>query len=154
LKKIVVVKQDNKFNKKMKIAIPIIDVTENKYTLANGLSVTGFLCLFDVDKNAGRWVKTLDLAPDMGQLLYELERKAVGAIITSKIHPMALKVLVNKGFDVYQSGGETVGENIRLYNECKLKKFSYKKAMDFANICDSECSDCSTTTCDTKPQSH
>lgn len=133
----------------MKIAIPIIDATENKYMLANGLSVTGFLCLFDIDKNAGRWVKTLDLAPDMGQLLSELERKAVGAIITSKIHPMALKVLVNKGFDVYQSGGETVGENIRLYNESKLKKFSYKKAMDFANICDSECGDCSTTTCET-----
>jgi predicted Fe-Mo cluster-binding NifX family protein len=138
--------------KEMKIAIPILDTDENKYTIANGLHVNGYLCLYDSDTNAGRWMKTLDLAPDMGELLHELERKAVGAIITERIHPMALKVLVNKGFEVYQSSGNTLGENIRLYNESKLKKFSYKKSFDFANVCGGECSDCATTTCETTPK--
>lgn len=133
----------------MKIAIPIIDTSANKYTLAGGLNVNGCLCLFDVETNAGRWIKTVDLAPDMGELLFELERKAVGAIITGKIHPMALKVLVNRGFDVFQSSGDTLGENIRLYNESKLKKFSYKKALDFANMCGGECNECETSTCST-----
>jgi len=132
----------------MKIAIPIIDITKNKYLIADGLNVKGSLCLYDIETNSGRWMKTLDLAPDMGELLHELERKAVGVIITGKIHPMALKVLVNKGFDVFQSSGNTLGENIKLYNESKLKKFSYKKAMDFATICGGECSTCSTDVCD------
>lgn len=136
----------------MKIAIPIIDTTKNKYKVSGGLNANGCLCLFDIETNAGRWIKTLDLAPDMGELLHELERKAVSVIITDKIHPMALKVLVNKGFDVFQSGSDTLGENIRLYNESKLKKFSYKKAMDFAQVCGGECNTCSTDGCETSPK--
>lgn len=135
----------------MKIAIPIIDITENKYLIAGGLNVNGSICLYDIETNSGRWMKTLDLAPDMGELLHELECKAVSAIITEKIHPMALKVLVNRGFDVFQSSGETLGENIRLYNESKLKRFSYKKAMDYANVCGGECTSCSTDVCETTP---
>lgn len=128
----------------MKIAIPIIDSTTNKYTIASSLNVNGYLCLYDSESKAGRWLKTMELAPDMGELLHELERKAITAIITEKIHPMALKVLVNKGFDVFQSKGNALAENIRFFNDKKLKKFNYKTAMDVASVCGGACNSCET----------
>lgn len=134
----------------MKIAIPIIDTAENKYTIASSLNVNGYLCLYDSESNAGRWMKTIDLAPDMGELLHELERKTVTAIITEQIHPMALKVLVNRGFDVFQAYGNALGENIKFYNDKKLKKFNYKKALDFANACGGACNSCATECADDK----
>lgn len=136
----------------MKIAIPIIDATKNKYTIASSLSVNGYLCLYDSNSNAGRWMKTIELAPDMGELLHELERKAVRIIITEQIHPMALKVLVNKGFEVFQSKGNALGENIRFYNDKKLKKFNYKATLDFANVCGGACSSCETECSEDKKQ--
>lgn len=134
----------------MKIAIPIIDTTKNKYTIASSLNVNGYLCLYDSESNAGRWMKTIDLAPDMGELLHELERKTVTAIITEQIHPMALKVLVNRGFDVFQAYGNALGENIKFYNDKKLKKFNYKKALDFATVCGGACNSCATECADDK----
>jgi len=128
----------------MKIAIPIIDSSSNKYTIASSLNVNGYLCLYDSESNAGRWMKTMELAPDMGELLHELERKTITVIITEQIHPMALKVLVNKGFDVFQANGTALAENIRFFNDKKLKKFNYKTAMDFASICGGTCSSCET----------
>ena len=134
----------------MKIAIPIIDTSTNKYTIASSLNVNGYLCLYDSESNAGRWMKTLDLATDMGDLLHELERKTITAIITEQIHPMALKVLVNKGFDVFQANGNTLSENIKFFKDNKLKRFNYKKTLDFANVCGGECNTCDTE-CSTAP---
>lgn len=134
----------------MKIAIPIIDSKTNKYTIASSLNVNGYLCLYDIESNAGRWMKTIDLATDMGELLQELERKTITAIITKQIHPMALKVLANKGFEVFQSDGNSLSKNIRAFNDNKLKKFNYKKALDYANLCGGACSSCDTECSDEK----
>lgn len=128
----------------MKIAIPIVDTAKNKYSIASSLNVNGYLCLFDCDSNTGRWIKTVDLAPDMGELLQRLEKKKVTVIITAQIHPMALKVLVNKGFEVFQSNGNALSENIKFYNDKKLKKFNYNIALGFANACGGTCDSCVT----------
>ena len=59
-------------------------------------------------------MKTLELAPNMGELLPALERENVSTIISRQVQPMALKVLVNKGFSVYKSIGDLLDENICL----------------------------------------
>ena len=128
----------------MKIAIPIIDMNLHKNTIAGGLSVTGYISIFDPILHETTWMKTLDLAPNMGELLPALERKKVSTIITRQIHPMALKVLVNKGFNVYKSKGDELDLNIHLFANNELIPFDMEGAMKFAIICGGECGDCKT----------
>ena len=126
----------------MKIAIPVIDREMQSNRIASSLSVVGCLCIYDTDKHEGSWIKTLDLAPNMGELLPALERNNVFTIITKQLQPMALKVLVNKGFSVFKSKGDDLDINIRFLTNNELSPFNMDSAMEFATICGGECSDC------------
>jgi len=126
----------------MKIAIPVIDREMQSNRIASSLSVVGCLCIYDTDKHEGSWMKTLDLAPNMGELLPALERNNVFTIITKQLQPMALKVLVNKGFTVFKSKGDDLDINIRFLTNNELSLFNMDSAMEFATICGGECSDC------------
>lgn len=134
----------------MNVAIPILDIDCNKNIIATGLNVNGFLCLYDNNNETSFLMRTLDLASDMGQLLPALEKKYVSIIITEQIHPMALKVLVNKGFVVYRSQGKSVEDNLVLYKNKKLVPFNMDGAMDFAEACGGACSSCATECADDK----
>jgi predicted Fe-Mo cluster-binding NifX family protein len=134
----------------MKIAIPVINTDIQKTSIAASLSVLGSLCIYDTIKNEGRWMKTMDLAPNMGELLPALEKESVSTIITRQLQPMALKVLVNKGFEVFKADGNRLEDNIQLYNLNELAHFDMEAAMQFATICGGECDDCKTD-CETTP---
>lgn len=136
----------------MKIAIPVVDEQQKKFEIAGSLNVIGCLCIFDTETREGRWMKTLDLAPNMGELLPALERETVKILITRQIHPMALKVLVGKGLDVFQSKGQLLEENIRLLADNQLTRFDMEAAMSFAKVCGGECDGCKTD-CDETPES-
>ena len=128
----------------MKIAIPVVDKDLKKFEIAGSLNVIGCLCIFDTETHEGRWMRTLELAPNMGELLPALERETVTVLITRQIHPMALKVLVGKGLDVFQSKGHFLEENIRLFTDNQLLRFDMEAAMKFAKVCGGECGDCKT----------
>jgi hypothetical protein len=132
----------------MKVALPIVDIASNRNILASGLNVNGSICLYDLDSKSGNWIKTADLAPNMGELLPALEALTISVIITRQIHPMALKILSNKGFDVYKAKGNILEENIAFYQSNKLDLYSHEAAMELATICGGECSTCSTDVCD------
>lgn len=134
----------------MKIAIPVVDKELLSNRIAGSLSVIGFLCIYDTEKNEGSWMKTLDLAPNMGELLPALERNNISTIITRQVQPMALKVLVNKGFSVFKSKGDELDINIRYLTNNELIAFNMDAAMEFATICGGECGDCKTD-CETTP---
>jgi len=128
----------------MKIAIPVVNESFKKNDIAGGLSVLGCLCIYDTAKNEARWMKTLDLAPNMGELLPALEHENVSVIIAQQVQPMALKVLVNKGFSVYKSDGNHLDDNILLFNMDKLQPYNMDSAMEIAKVCGGECNDCKT----------
>lgn len=132
----------------MKIAIPVVDQKKQKNNIAGGLNVIGHLCIFDTDKNEGCWMRTVDLAPNMGELLPALERNEVSVIITRQVQPMALKILVNKGFSVYKSNGAELLVNVDLFSKNELTLFDMDAAMEFATVCGGECDACNTD-CDT-----
>lgn len=132
----------------MKVALPILDLALNRNILANSLNVNGSICLYDIDSKSGSWIKTTDLASNMGELLPALEALAISVIITRQIHPMALKILANKGFDVYKAKGNQLEENIHFYQSRKLDLYSHEAAMELASVCGGECSTCSTDVCD------
>jgi predicted Fe-Mo cluster-binding NifX family protein len=131
----------------MNIAIPVTDLEKNKNIISDGLSATGQICIYNSCTNEATWMKTSDLAANMGELLSALEKKAVSDIITSRIQPMALKVLVNKGFHVYKSIGNLLNENILQFNQKKLPFFDMESAMANISICGGACDICSTDDC-------
>ncbi len=136
----------------MKIAIPVVDLKNNRSRIAGGLNVLGNICIFDISKNESVWMKTLDLATDMGQLLPALERQNVSAIITRQVQPMALKVLVNKGFIVYKSIGDELEKNIRFLSDNELFPFDMEAAKELATVCGGECTVCETECADDKKE--
>jgi len=127
----------------MKIAIPVLDIQLQKNEISS-LHSGGSLCLFDSETGESKWMKFTELAANMGELLPALEQKAVKDIIAIKILPMALKVLVNKGFQVYQSNGSKLDENILSYQRNELAPFDMEKAMTHAASCNGSCDVCAT----------
>lgn len=132
----------------MIVALPIIDIASNRNILASGLNVNGSICLYDTDFNSYECMKTLELAENMEELLPALERRDISVIITRQIHPMALKILANKGFEVYKAIGNTLDENITFYQNKKLDLYSHNAAMELATVCGGECTTCATDVCD------
>lgn len=132
----------------MNVAIPILDIENNSNTIASSLNVNGFLCLCNIDNGAQVLMRTMDLAQDMGKLLPALEQKLVKTIITERIHPMALKVLVNNGFKVFRSKGVCLDENLLLFSQDELTPFDMSGAMDFTDACGGACSTCVTECAD------
>ena len=133
-----------KANSTMKIAIPVIDKELQSNRIAGSLSVIGYLCVFDTELQAGYWMKTLDLAPNMGELLPALERNDISTIISRQVQPMALKVLVNKGFNVFKSIGDQLDANIQYLTNNELRLFNMETAMEYATVCGGECGVCKT----------
>ena len=131
----------------MKIAIPVIDKELQRNQIAGSFNVIGFICIYDTEIRAGRWMKTLELAPNMGELLPALEREKVSTVISRQVQPMALKVLVNKGFRVYKSIGNLLDENIGKFINNELIPFDMEAAMANAVACGGSCAVC-TTDCD------
>lgn len=132
----------------MKLALPVLDTLQNRQILAGGLNANGFLCVFDTRKDEGCWLKIAELAENMADLLPALQKLDVSAIITRQLHPMALKILINKGFNVYKAQGNELSQNINLYRNHTLEPYSHEAAMALADVCGGECSTCSTDVCD------
>lgn len=128
----------------MKIAIPVLGKELHSNQIAGSFNVIGFICIYDTEIHVGRWMKTLDLAPNMGELLPALERERVSAVISRQVQPMALKVLINKGFRVYKSIGNLLDENIDKFINNELITFDMEAAMANAAVCGGACAVCST----------
>jgi len=135
----------------MRIVIPVVDLEENKNRISGGLNATGQICLYDSVTEEFLWLKISKLAENLGELLPALEQRDISVIITSKIQPMALKVLVNKGFKVYQSQGDLLQDNITYYHQKTLLRFNMESAMSDALICGGSCAVCSTD-CEESPE--
>lgn len=126
----------------MKIAIPVVDTDKKKNIIAAGLNVLGSLCIYDPDVQTSIWVKILDLAPNMGMLLPALEEKKVLVIISQQVHPIALKVFVKSGFDVFRAIGRDVKTNLQLWESGKLVMFNIESNIDFSEECGDTCDSC------------
>jgi len=126
----------------MKIAIPVKDRELQRNCIAGNLNVIGYLCIYDTEKQEGCWMKTLELASGMGELLPAMDRNNISVIITKQLHPMALKVLVNRGVEVFKAEGDELDSNIKFFSDNKLNKFDMETAMQFASVCGGECDAC------------
>ncbi len=132
----------------MRIAIPVKNAEAGRHNIAKTLDANGHLCLFDNDTAELQWHKVSDLAGNLGDLLPALEKQSVTDIFSVNMHPMALKVLVNKGFNVYRAQGSNLRYNLSLWKAARLPKFGMNELMAEAQGCKGGCESCETI-CDT-----
>jgi len=131
----------------MRVAIPVKNLDSGRNNIANTLDANGHLCLYDKDTTELHWLKVSDLAVNLGELLPALEKHSVTEILSVNMHPMALKVLVNKGFSVYRTNGSNLRYNLSLWKAERLRKFEMKELMTETQLCGGGCESCDTT-CD------
>lgn len=129
----------------MRIAIPVKNLDSGRNLIAKSLDANGHLCLYDQKTNELKWLKISDIASDMGALLPALEKASVTEIVSGSLHPMALKVLVNRGFEVYRSQGSNLQYNLSLRKAERLQPFNMAELMAETSGCGSNCSTCETT---------
>ena len=132
----------------MRIAIPVKNLDSGRNNIANTLDANGHLCLYDKDTTELHWLKVSELAANLGDLLPALEQHSVTEILSVNMHPMALKVLVNKGFNVYRTQGSNLRYNLSLWKAERLTKFGMKELMTESQLCGGGCDNCDTT-CET-----
>jgi predicted Fe-Mo cluster-binding NifX family protein len=129
----------------MRIAIPVKNLDSGRNLIAKSLDANGHLCLYDQMTNELRWLKISDLASNLAELFPALEKASVKEIVSPSLHPMALKVLKNRGFEVYRSQGSNLQYNLSLRKAERLMPFSMAELLAGASGCGSSCSSCETT---------
>lgn len=135
----------------MRIAIPVKNLDTGRNNIANTLDANGHLCLYDKETAELHWLKVSDLAANLGDLLPALEQQSVTEILSVNMHPMALKVLVNKGFHVYRTQGSNLRYNLSLWKAERLPKFGMNELLADAQLCGGVCDSCDTT-CDSSSE--
>lgn len=132
----------------LKVAIPVKNSDSGRNNIAKTLDANGHLCLYDKETFELNWLKVSDLAANLGDLLPALEQQSVTEILSVNMHPMALKVLINKGFRVYRTQGSNLRYNLSLWKAERLSKFGMQDLMAESQLCSGACSSCDTT-CET-----
>lgn len=128
-----------------RVAIPVKNLDSGRNHIAKTLDANGHLCLYDKDTTELHWLKVSDLAANLGDLLPALEQQSVTEILSANMHPMALKVLVNKGFKVYRTHGSNLRYNLSLWKAERLPIFGMQALMAEAQLCGGACDSCDTT---------
>ena len=132
----------------MLIAIPVKNAETGRNSIAKTLDANGHLCLYDKETCELDWMKVSELASNLGDLLPALEKRSVTEIFSVNMHPMALKVLVNKGFVVYRAQGSNLQYNLSLWKAERLPTFGMRELMSEMKGCDGGCEACETV-CET-----
>lgn len=131
----------------MRIAIPVLNLGKGKYIIAETLNAKGQLCIYERETQKSQWLKISDLVSDLNELFSTFQQKSITDIISTKMQPMALKILVDKGFQVYQSQGNDLNKNIDLHEKGQLFKFDMQHLLANINLCEGACNTCDTS-CD------
>lgn len=128
----------------MRIAIPVKNLESGRNSIAKTLDANGHLCLYDKVTDELKWIKVSELANNLGDLLPALEKQSVTEIFSVNMHPMALKVLVNKGFVVFRAQGSNLQYNLSLRKVERLTPFGMRELMAEVSGCGGGCEACET----------
>ncbi len=130
----------------MKILFPVVDNDKNKEVLASGFFETKNVCVFDSDTLQCQHLNIDELGSSMRNLPMALKELNINSIISTKIRPLALQILMRCGLDIYKAKGTDVEENLGLFQGGFLTKYSIESSRELL-ACNGTCSSCSSTSC-------
>ncbi|ASB48217.1 hypothetical protein [Alkalitalea saponilacus] len=112
----------------MKVFIPVIDCSRNRYTIAENFETSGAICIFDIRDNLVTWYKSKGLSASYEEILEELKGDGVTKAIISSLQTPTINTFVNKGFHIYKSVGNDLRINLELLKIRCLPVFDYESA--------------------------
>ncbi len=134
----------------MKIAIPVVDTNDHKYSIAPGFNTTPYLCVYDSYEGMYTWMHTDEVLEKGDNIISYFRKNDFGAIITSMMKPMALTLFGKLGINVYKSESLDLIANIMSYEHDELRNLTADDALSETHLCGGACNSCSSDTCSTK----
>jgi len=130
----------------MKIIIPVVDNGDHKFKIAEGFNSSEFVCLYDTERDACKWMPASEIMTFTDDMSAELHRRNIRCVITRRMKFMALGLFNENGLQVYKSEGDDLGRNLMLFSSNKLPLFTVMDSLEEAG-CGTSCSTCSSTAC-------
>jgi predicted Fe-Mo cluster-binding NifX family protein len=132
----------------MKVLIPVIDSTDHRYIIADGIHESGSICILDTTEGHITWYETKDYPVNERDLFEELKVNGITNIIASSLAPMAIKVFNSNGFTIYKSVNTDLLMNLELLKMRCLPNYSYEASLEGIKSCSaSSCQSCHSTAC-------
>lgn len=132
----------------MKVFIPVIDSTDHRYIIADGVHESGSICILDTSEGHITWYETKDYPVNERDFFEELKVNGITNIIASSLSPMAVKVFNFNGFTIFKSVNTDLLMNLELLKMRCLPFYSYEASMEGIKGCSlGACGSCHSTTC-------
>lgn len=129
----------------MKYIIPVVDVDDKKYRIAEGLNLSKFMCCFDDESENYTWNLSNEILPIGDKWVEKCKEKKIRGLILSSINSMAFNMFMRNGFEIYKSATKDVKEAVELLKTDGLQRFSDD---DFGGTgCSGTCSTCESDDC-------
>ncbi len=132
----------------MKVFIPVINSTDHRYIIADGVHESGSICILDTEGGHITWYETKDYPVNQRDFFEELKINGITNIIASSLSPMAVKVFNFNGFTIFKSVNTDLLMNLELLKMRCLPFYSYEASLEGVKSCGGgACSTCHSTTC-------
>ncbi len=127
----------------MKVAIPVENTNENKYTIAPRFNENTAICIYDSCIGEYSWMHTKDFISNEENISSFFQKMNLSAIITSIMQPMALSLFTKLGIQVYKSDSIDLIGNIQSFEQDELHTYTAFDAFATASLCGDSCASCS-----------
>lgn len=130
----------------MRIAYPASGIQgEDRTMLSSDFTDSGLIGIVDTTTEQ---IEVFDKDGLSSGLIDWLSEQNINAIISPELEVMALKVFREKGLDVYKAESSMLALNVELLLNMCLPNFSVSEMYEEgASSCSSNCSSCSSTSC-------
>ncbi|TCO07114.1 hypothetical protein [Natronoflexus pectinivorans] len=118
----------------MKVFIPVIDCSRNRYTIAESFDAFGSVCIFDTKENLVTWYESKGVSATYEEILEELKSDGVAKAIISTVQPTTVNSFKNKGFHIYKSVGNDLRLNLELLKIRCLPVFNYELVQELNEL--------------------
>jgi len=126
----------------MKVILPVLDNSEQKYNLAKGIINAAFLCVYDCENKTYEWLVTEELTNKPGNLSLALKRKSISTVICNQMPIIALGLFIESGLKVFHAHGDNLIENIKLFENKQLQPFTAVSALAIQACSSGACGSC------------
>ena len=129
----------------MKVIIPVVNDKEDKNRLAKSFHNASYACIFNTLNGSCEWYSTMEITEKPGNLSLALKRMGVYTVISSSMPFMALGLFTDIGMTIYKAQGDNLNENIDLFINKRLERFTLQSTLGGSGNCSGSCGSCGTS---------
>ncbi len=105
----------------MKVLIPVVDHKNARNKIMKEFDEANSYCIYDSSNKTYKWLPTNSLTSKIGNISFALKRKGILSVIIREMPIMAIHLFSEMGIALYPALGNSVDENIKLFDNKELK---------------------------------